>query len=76
MEIPGHWRLKAQRYRFKGAICPNCGQLMFPPRPVCPHCTARRARTAGEAVPVLLTSTDLTVIESHVRYQITESPIG
>jgi uncharacterized OB-fold protein len=41
MEIPRHWRLKAQRYRLEGSICPFCGQLSFPPRLVCSHCTAQ-----------------------------------
>jgi uncharacterized OB-fold protein len=41
MEIPRHWRLKAQRYRLEGSICPTCGQLSFPPRLVCPQCAAR-----------------------------------
>jgi uncharacterized OB-fold protein len=41
MEIPRHWRLKAQRYRLEGSICPTCGQVSFPPRPVCPLCTAQ-----------------------------------
>ena len=44
MEIPRHWRLKAQRYRLEGSICPVCGRLTFPPRPVCPGCTAQPAR--------------------------------
>ncbi|HET9589022.1 MAG TPA: zinc ribbon domain-containing protein [Anaerolineales bacterium] len=49
MEIPRHWRLKDQRYRLEGSCCPTCGQLIFPPRPVCAqcHCTARPARIAG-----------------------------
>jgi uncharacterized OB-fold protein len=40
MEIPRHWRLNAQRYRLEGSACPTCGQLAFPPRQVCPQCTA------------------------------------
>jgi Rubredoxin-like zinc ribbon domain (DUF35_N) len=39
MEIPRHWRLKAQRYRLEGSICPICGQPVFPPRPICPFCS-------------------------------------
>lgn len=38
MEIPRHWRLKAQRYRLQGLVCLNCGQVMFPPRPLCGRC--------------------------------------
>ncbi len=37
MEIPRHWRLKAQRYRLEGSICPTCSHFSFPPRPVCPQ---------------------------------------
>jgi hypothetical protein len=50
MEIPRHWRLKAQRYRLQGSICPSCGELMFPPRLVCTkcHCTTRSARAAAD----------------------------
>ena len=38
MEIPRHWRLKAQRYRLEGRVCPVCGELTLPPRPMCMHC--------------------------------------
>lgn len=43
MEIPRHWRLKAERYRLEGSACPNCGQLTFPPRPVCTRCCVEQA---------------------------------
>ena len=36
MEIPAHWRLKAQRYHLEGSICPACRRIAFPPRPICP----------------------------------------
>jgi uncharacterized OB-fold protein len=44
MEIPRHWRLKAQRYRLVGSTCPVCGRLTFASRPVCTqcHCTAQQ----------------------------------
>lgn len=38
MEVPRHWRLRAQRYRLEGSLCPGCGKPTFPPRPVCSHC--------------------------------------
>ncbi len=38
MEIPRHWRLKNQRYRLVGEICPHCEARLFPPRDVCPEC--------------------------------------
>ena len=56
MEVPRHWRLKDQRYRLEGSICPTCGQLNFPPRPVCSHNTALPvgiARSGLAAVPEL-----------------------
>ncbi len=41
MEVPRHWRLKNQRYRLVGNVCPTCGQVLFPPRPFCPDCAAQ-----------------------------------
>jgi hypothetical protein len=55
MEIPRHWRLKAQRYRLEGSVCPTCGQLSFPPRPVCAHGSPQPAQIAGggrSALPI------------------------
>ncbi len=37
--VPIMWRLKEQRYRLNGSACPDCGQVAFPPREVCPHCS-------------------------------------
>ncbi len=53
MEIPRHWRLKAQYYRLEGSTCPVCGLVSFPPRPVCPHCTVQPLRIAGGGLSVL-----------------------
>jgi uncharacterized OB-fold protein len=53
MEIARHWRLKAQRYRLEGSVCPTCGQLNFPPRLVCPYCTTQAVRVAGYGLSVL-----------------------
>jgi len=72
MEIPRHWRLKAQRYRLEGSTCPNCGQLIFPSRPVCPHCTTKPVQTAKRCVPVLLPLSTLIEVEAHIGYRITE----
>lgn len=44
MEIPRHWRLKNQRYRLVGEICPHCNARLFPPRDICPEC-GQEART-------------------------------
>lgn len=39
VEIARHWRLKAQRYRLVGEVCPKCNGKIFPPRDVCPYCS-------------------------------------
>ena len=36
--IARNWRLKAQRYRLIGQICPDCRRRSLQPRPVCPYC--------------------------------------
>jgi uncharacterized OB-fold protein len=36
--IARHWRLKAQRYRLMGRMCPDCHRKMFPPRAICLSC--------------------------------------
>jgi uncharacterized OB-fold protein len=56
MEVPRHWRLKAQRYRLEGSVCPICGQLSFPPRSVCRHDNVRLVKVTGYAVPLFTTS--------------------
>jgi len=53
MDIPRNWRLKAQRYRLVGSACPTYGRLTFPPRPVCPHCTAQPRWSAGCELSVI-----------------------
>lgn len=40
MSIPINWRLRTQRYSLQGNTCPKCGGHYFPPREVCPHCSA------------------------------------
>ena len=34
-EISRHWRLKGERFRLEGNRCTICGNLHFPPRPIC-----------------------------------------
>lgn len=41
MDLPRHWRLKAQRYNLEGVVCDKCGARLFPPRQVCPECRGR-----------------------------------
>jgi uncharacterized protein len=38
MTIPGNWRTRHQRYSLKAEVCEACGNTIFPPRDVCPHC--------------------------------------
>lgn len=38
MEIPLHWRMKNQRYKLVGEVCPHCDAKLFPPRDICPEC--------------------------------------
>jgi uncharacterized OB-fold protein len=40
MEISRHWRLKKQRYSLVGEVCPHCEAKIFPPRDICPKCSA------------------------------------
>lgn len=72
MEIPRHWRLKAQRYRLEGWVCPTCSQPAFPPHPVCYHCITQPEWIAGGESLVLPAANSLTSIESTIRCQITE----
>jgi len=38
MGIAPNWRLRKQRYALVGEVCEECGEKIFPPRDVCPHC--------------------------------------
>ena len=65
MEVSRHWRLKAQRYRLEGSICLVCGQLTFPPRPVCPHCKAQPMLIADCRLSVIpISNTPLDTVSS------------
>ncbi|MGE5643085.1 MAG: zinc ribbon domain-containing protein [Byssovorax cruenta] len=57
MEIPRHWRLKAQRYRLEGSTCPICGRFSFPPRPVCRDCAYQPMRVASWEFPEVKVTT-------------------
>ena len=45
MGIAPNWRLRSQLLALVGEVCHNCGNKIFPPRDVCPHC-AREAQQA------------------------------
>ncbi len=70
MEIPCHWRLKAQRYRLEGSSCPICKKAIFPPRPVCPHCQTQLMKVADQEIQTQLMFIDL--VEPHLWYCIIE----
>jgi len=72
MEIPRRWRLKAQRYRLEGSTCPNCGQPILPPRPICPRCTDKAVWIADRIIPASLSLMTLTAVEGQIGYQVTE----
>jgi uncharacterized OB-fold protein len=59
MEIPRHWRLKAQRYRLEGSVCPICSRPAFPPRPVCPDCSAQLVRKESYEISVFPPSSQI-----------------
>jgi uncharacterized OB-fold protein len=42
MSIPRNWRTRQQRYSLKAEVCHDCGQIIFPPRDVCPHCAQQK----------------------------------
>ena len=42
MSIPRNWRTRQQRYSLKAEVCDACGNTIFPPRDVCPHCAEQR----------------------------------
>ena len=74
MEIPRHWRLKAQRYRLEGLICPDCGQPIFPPRPVCAndHRTAQLAGIIKWVFPKSPASLNTFDVGSRIKHEVTE----
>ncbi len=39
MNVPRIWRTEKTRYGLVGETCRVCGEAIFPPRDVCPHCT-------------------------------------
>jgi uncharacterized OB-fold protein len=44
MSIPRNWRTRQQRYSLKAEVCEACGNTIFPPRDVCPHCAEQKQR--------------------------------
>ena len=37
-KVADDWRLRGQRYRLEGECCDHCGEMIFPPRDICPAC--------------------------------------
>lgn len=48
MAVPRFWREQPQRYRLLGSECPECKNVYFPPRAVCPRC---RRESVGKMRP-------------------------
>ena len=42
MHVPRFWREIPQRYRLEAKKCNQCGYLSFPPRLICPKCSAKK----------------------------------
>lgn len=38
MNLSLNWRGQKARYGLVGETCQNCGEPIFPPRDICPHC--------------------------------------
>lgn len=75
MEVPHHWRLKAQRYRLVGSICPICGQVSSPPHQVCAHYSVQSERIANGELSVFQIPISITGIDSRTRYQFADRMI-
>ena len=53
MSVARFWRETPRRYNLGGSRCTNCGQVYFPPRPVCPSCAHHR-ESIGRMTPLQL----------------------
>jgi len=42
MSIPRNWRTRHQRYSLRAEVCDACGNTIFPPRDICPHCAEQK----------------------------------
>jgi uncharacterized OB-fold protein len=73
MEIPRHWRLKAQRYRLEGSICAGCGQCSFPSRLVCLDCACQPMAMASWELPGMTTAMGRHDSEALLTSEIPES---
>ena len=67
MEIPRHWRLKAQRYRLEGLTCQHCGQFIFPPRAVCPNASLHRPTGANRGLVTFVLSASMDSTDVNLR---------
>lgn len=45
MEVSRNWRLQKARYGLVGEVCGSCNEKIFPPRNVCPSCSAEAKTT-------------------------------
>jgi rubredoxin-like zinc ribbon protein len=76
MDIPRHWRLKAQRYRLEGSLCPVCGRPNFPPRPACPDCSGQRVNSADAQLLSTTGWNDIPALQPQLFRRVTERTTG
>ncbi len=76
MDIPRHWRLKAQRYRLQGSRCPMCGQPSFPPRPMYPRRLAQITNVADRRGSLTANSIAIPDFTPHIDHQVADATTG
>ncbi len=50
-KVADDWRLRGQRYRLEGECCDHCGEMIFPPRDICPACKKPAKTSYNERGP-------------------------
>ena len=56
MSVPIQWRTKKQRYNLQGSRCPECSNVVFPPRGVCPYCSREHESVDASIAQISLNS--------------------
>ena len=74
--ILGKIKVTGQRYRLEGSACAVCGRLSFPPRPVCPDCTAYPAPIAASGLSMFPAAISLGDIRAQLSRHFAEKLMG